>query len=181
MSYLGNPPWKRPPGGEFGGKRGRPPDFLNPKFISNLVSCKLDTLGNVISGGEICQDFKSKLKKIEGYTEKFYKEVLEMLKKRLVHLKKKGVTPKDNIKAKSIIRSFTHYNNTNKPGTKLLDLCYSTKTKVLVEKWNKLQIEDLCPINLSLIASALTWVVRVPPRAAQYRTEAILGSIRTEK
>ena len=44
-----------------------------------------------------------------------------------------------------------------------------------------MQIEDLCPINLSLITSALTWVVRVPPRAAQYRTEAILGSIRTEK
>ena len=51
MSYLGNPPWKRPPGGEFRGKRGRPPDILNSQFISNLVSSKLDTLGNVVSGG----------------------------------------------------------------------------------------------------------------------------------
>ena len=55
------------------------------------------------------------------------------------------------------------------------------KTKVLIEKWNRLKIEDLCPINMGLIVSALSWVVRVPPRAAQYRTGAILGSIRTEK
>ena len=63
----------------------------------------------------------------------------------------------------------------------MLDLCYSKNTRVLIEKWNKLKIEDLCPVNMSQIVSALSWVVKAPPRAAQYRTEAILGSIRTEK
>ena len=36
-------------------------------------------------------------------------------------------------------------------------------------------------MNMKLIVSALNWVVKVPPRTAQYRTEAILGSIRTDK
>ena len=91
------------------------------------------------------------------------------------------MTPRDNIRTSSIIKSFTHYNSTNKPGSKLLDLYYSKDTKILIDKWNRLKIEDLCPVNMNLIVSALNWVVKVPPRAAQYRTEAILGSIRTKK
>ena len=63
----------------------------------------------------------------------------------------------------------------------MIDIMFGKKTKVLVEKWNKLHLEDLCPINARLLTSALSGVVKVPPRAAQYRIEAILGSIRTEK
>ena len=40
MSYLGNSPWREPPGGDFRGKKGRPPDIWNSIFISNLVSSK---------------------------------------------------------------------------------------------------------------------------------------------
>ena len=63
----------------------------------------------------------------------------------------------------------------------MIDIIFGQKTKVLVQKWNKLHLEDLCPINSKLLTSALSWVVKVPPRAAQYRTEGILGSIRTER
>ena len=87
MSYLGAPPWKKPTEGERG-KRGRPPDLLNSQFIVNIVSNKLDTLGNVVSGGEICPNFKNKLQGIGGYTEELYKQVLKMLRKRIAHLKK---------------------------------------------------------------------------------------------
>ena len=75
--------------GESRGKRGRPPDLLNSQFIANIVSYKLDILGNVVSGGEICSNFKNKLQDLEGYTEELYKQVLKMLSKRLVHLKKR--------------------------------------------------------------------------------------------
>ena len=102
-----------------------------------------------------------------------------MLDKFLRDLKNRGVTPRDNIRTNSIIKSFTYYNSTNKPGSRLLDLCNSKDTKVVIDKWNRLKIEDLCPVNM--IVSALNWVVKVPPRASQYRTEAILGSIRTKK
>ena len=91
MSYLGETPWKKPTGGERG-KRGRPPDLLNSQFIENIVCNKLDILGNVVSGGEICSNFKNKLQDLGGYTEELYRQVLKMLSKRLVHLKKGGLS-----------------------------------------------------------------------------------------
>ena len=81
----------------------------------------------------------------------------------------------------NIIKSFTHLKGASRPGSKLLDLFYNRDTRVIIDKWNKLKLEDLCPVNMNAIVSALNWVVKVPPRAAQYRTEAILGSIRTDK
>ena len=54
MSYLGNSPWREPPGGDFRGNKGRPPDIWNSIFIYNLVSSKLDILGNVVvAGGDL--------------------------------------------------------------------------------------------------------------------------------
>ena len=61
MSYLGEIPWKKPNRGE-GGKRGRPPDWLNSQFIENIVSNKLDTIGNVVSGGEFALILKLSFK-----------------------------------------------------------------------------------------------------------------------
>ena len=112
---------------------------------------------------------KLKLQKVEGFTEILYREVRGILSKFLAHLKKKGVTPRENFRACSVIKSFTHFNNERKPGTRILDLCYSMKTKVLVEKWNRLNIEDLCPINMGLIVSALNWVVRVGLSSTEQR------------
>ena len=89
MSYLGEIPWKKTNRGE-GGKRGRPPDLLNSQFIENIVNNKLDTVGNVVSGGEICPEFKNKLQKLGGFSEELYKQVLKMLSKRLEYLKKGG-------------------------------------------------------------------------------------------
>ena len=89
MSYLGEIPWKKPNRGE-GGKRGRPPDLLNSQFIENIVNNKLDIVGNVVSGGEICPEFKNKLQKLGGFSEELYKQVLKMLSKRLEYLKKGG-------------------------------------------------------------------------------------------
>ena len=81
MSFLGNSPWKEPSGGDGRGKRGRPPDLWNSLFISNLVSSKLDILGNVIDSGEICSDFKLKLQNVEGFTEALFREVKNILSK----------------------------------------------------------------------------------------------------
>merc|ERR1712237_63826 len=160
---------------------GRPPDWLSSQFTENLVNNKLDILGNVITGEEICPDFKNKLQEIEGFTEDLYKKIVVMLKKSIEYLKKRGVSFDVNIKGKCIFKDFTHYKSKEKIGTKMINIMFEKKTKVLVEKWNKLQIEDLCPINARMLISSLQGVVKTPPRAAQYRIESILGSIRTEK
>ena len=80
-------------------------------FISNLVSSKLDILGNVVDSGEICSDFKLKLQNVEGFTEALFSEVKGILSKFLVALKKKGIIPKNNFKASSVIKRFTHFNS----------------------------------------------------------------------
>ena len=50
-----------------------------------------------------------------------------MLSKRLEYLKKRGVSPITNIKGKFIFKSFTHYKNKNKPGTKMIDIMFGKK------------------------------------------------------
>ena len=89
MSYLGESPLKKPNRGERG-KRGRPPDWLNSQFTKNIVNNKLDTVGNIVSGGEICPELKNKLQKLGGFSEELYEQVLKMLSKRLEYLKKGG-------------------------------------------------------------------------------------------
>jgi hypothetical protein len=44
------------------GKRGRPLDLLNSQFIANIVSIKLDTLGNVVSVGRSVLNLKENFK-----------------------------------------------------------------------------------------------------------------------
>ena len=127
---MGESPWKKPNRGERG-KKGRPPDWLNSQFTENIVNNKLDTIGNVVSGGEICPEFKNKLQKLGGFSEELYKQVLKMLSKRLEYLKKRGVSPVENIKGKCIFKSFTHYKNKNKPGTKMIDIMFGKKLKFL--------------------------------------------------
>ena len=97
--------------GDGRGKKGRPPDLWNSVFISNLVTNKLDIIGNVTDSGEICSDFKLKLQNVEGFTENLFREVKGMLSNFLKALKKKGVTPKNNFRASIIIKSFTYYNS----------------------------------------------------------------------
>merc|ERR1712002_1021117 len=92
-SYLGDNLWKKPGRGERG-KKGRPPDWLSSQFTENLVSNKLDILGNVMTGEEICSDFKNKLQEIEGFTEDLYKEIFVMLKNRSRKDRKRGRTNK---------------------------------------------------------------------------------------
>ena len=91
----------------------------------------MDILGNVISGDEISSDFKNKLQELEGFTENLYKQIVKMLKKRLENLKKRGVSPAANIKGKCIFKDFTHYKSKEKIGTKMINIMFEKKTRVV--------------------------------------------------
>ena len=90
-------------------------------------------MGNVVSGDEICSDFKNKLQELEGFTEDLYKQIIKMLKKRLEYLKRRGVSPAANIKGNCIFKSFTHYKSKDYPGTKMIDIMFGKKQRFLLK------------------------------------------------
>ena len=67
-----------------------------------------------------------------------------------------------------------------KPTREIIDF-FCRDSSTLIRKCDKLNIEDILPINTSLLSAALRKVTTSPFRGSQYRLELILCSIRTER
>ena len=156
----------------------RPPDapaWLRSPFMAELQKSKLDILNVAHLNPET---FRQKAENLEGFNEEIFSLTLKMLKQ--LNDKNTSATPgrvTSNSLRKFLI--FNRHNNCKKPGQTIMDLAYSNR--ILIEKWNKLNIERIIPISMDLIRTALKSNIRNPPRAANYRLELILASVRTEK
>ncbi len=154
---------------------GRPPDapdWMRSPFLETIQNNKLDLLNISHFTPETR---RQKFEDLENFNEDTFDVIMRMLRKY------KNLSSTPGSVSSNLLRRFILFNPDNKckkPGQTIMDL-YSNR--IIIEKWNKLSLERIIPMSMDLVKTALKANIRNPPRAANYRLELILASVRTEK
>ena len=131
---------------------------------------------DIEGGGEI----NPGVELLEGHSPPLMRECRREINKAIVQHRRRGLICRKGIKL--IGDFFTEYMcfKGDKPTKKFIDFMYK-RENFIVEKWDRLGLMQIVPVNREIINRALRNIPKSPARACNYRLEMVLAAIRTEK
>ena len=141
--------------------QGRPPDLLGSAFLENIVKGRLQFLGkNVNDEGNAEANIGLEL--VEGSSESLMKECRKEIRRTILEYARRGLVSKKRVKlVKDPLVEYICYGG-GKPTSPVIDFRYK-RDNYVINKWDKLELRQMIPINREILSRALCSIPKCPP------------------